>query len=121
FGSRQLSTGAYDLQFIGSLEEVTIYTNALSAARVLAHYRAATTPPPPLINSAIVVSNRAFQLTFTNPNNIAFSVLGTTNVSLLASTWTVLGTPPTIGGGQHGFTGSAATNFVRRYSRLRFP
>jgi hypothetical protein len=124
FGSRQSSTNAYDLQYVGSLEEVAIYTNALSAARVLAHYQAATlatTPPPPVINSATVLSNGAFQLTFTNTNNVVFSVLSTTNLGLPASNWTMLGTTTNIGGGLHGFTDSAATNFWNRYYLLRFP
>jgi hypothetical protein len=50
-----------------------------------------------------------------------FSVLGTTNLNLPASTWTVLGTATNIGGGRHGFTDSAATNFRNRYYLLRFP
>jgi photosystem II stability/assembly factor-like uncharacterized protein len=82
---------------------------------------AATTPPPPVISSATVLSNGAFQLTFTNTNDIVFSVLGTTNLGLPASNWTVLGTTTNIGGGQHGFTDSEATNFWSRYYLLRFP
>jgi hypothetical protein len=82
---------------------------------------AATTPPPPVINSATVLTNGAFQLTFTNTNNIVFSVLGTTNLGLPASNWTMLGTTTNIGGGLHGFTDSAATNLATRYYLLRFP
>jgi hypothetical protein len=66
FGSRQSSAGAYDLQFVGSLEEVAIYTNALSAARVLAHYQAATYRPPALIISSVTSSGTNLISSVTN-------------------------------------------------------
>jgi hypothetical protein len=45
-GSRQSGTAAYDLQFVGLMEEVAIYNYALSSAQVLAHYRAVSNRAP---------------------------------------------------------------------------
>jgi PKD repeat protein len=78
-------------------------------------------PAPPVIDSAILLANGAFQLTFTNANNQPFSVLGTTDLSFPVSNWSVLGLSTNIGGGRHGFTDSEASNFWNRYYLLRFP
>ncbi|HEV2393562.1 MAG TPA: protease pro-enzyme activation domain-containing protein [Verrucomicrobiae bacterium] len=46
-GSRQSGAAtAYDLQFVGTMEEVAVYNYALSATRVQAHFKAATNRPP---------------------------------------------------------------------------
>jgi uncharacterized delta-60 repeat protein len=76
---------------------------------------------PPVISSGSVLVNGAFQLTFTNTNNIAFSVLATTDLNQPASNWTVLGSSTNIGGGLHGFTDTDAANNANRYYLLRFP
>jgi hypothetical protein len=68
-----------------------------------------------------VLSNGAFQFTFTNTNNVVFSVLASTDLSLSVSNWTVLGATTNLGGVLHGFTDSQATNFPNRFYLLRFP
>jgi hypothetical protein len=46
-GSRQSGAAtAYDLQFVGNMEEIAIYTNALTAARVQAHFVSVSNRPP---------------------------------------------------------------------------
>ncbi|HXJ55470.1 MAG TPA: lamin tail domain-containing protein [Verrucomicrobiae bacterium] len=42
-GSRQLGSGAYDLNFDGRIDEVAIYNRALSTNEILAHFNAAFT------------------------------------------------------------------------------
>lgn len=79
--------------------------------------------PPPIIDplSLAIVANKAFQFSFTNTNNLTFSVLAATNLSQYASNWTVLGVATNIPGGRSQFTDSSATNYPRRFYRLRFP
>ena len=68
-----------------------------------------------------MLGNGAFQFTFTNAANTAFSVLATTNVSLPSSNWTVLGTATNAGGGIYQFTDPGATNHPQRFYQLRGP
>lgn len=86
-----------------------------------------TTPPPPatptLINPTMS-GNGSFQLAFTNAPGYTFTVLGTTNLSLTITNWTVLGqvtdAPP--GSGSYHFTDpGAGTNHVRRFYRVKWP
>src|SRR6185369_1793406 len=81
-----------------------------------------TPPTPPVIDrqSLIILGNGAFQFSFTNTNNLAFSVLAVTNLNQDASNWTVLGIATNIPGGRSQFTDSSATNYPRRFYRLRF-
>jgi hypothetical protein len=47
FGARQSGAASpYDLQFVGSMEEVAIYNVALTPAQVLRHYNAVSNRPP---------------------------------------------------------------------------
>ncbi len=80
-------------------------------------------PLPPTINtpSPTVLGGGVFQLNFANTNNATFSVLASTNISLPASNWTVLGTATNLGGGLYQFTDPDATNYPSRYYKLRFP
>jgi hypothetical protein len=45
-GSRQSGTNAYDLQFVGYMEEVAIYDYALSSNQIQAHFSVVTNRPP---------------------------------------------------------------------------
>lgn len=45
-GSRQSGTGNYDNQFVGNMQDVAVYNYALPAARILAHYQAASNRAP---------------------------------------------------------------------------
>lgn len=50
-GSRQLSqNSAYNLNFVGAIDEVAVYNYALSPAQARAHYVAGTNLPPVLLN-----------------------------------------------------------------------
>jgi hypothetical protein len=58
----------------------------------------------------------AFQLKFTNLSGLSFTVLGTTNLALPLSSWTVLGAPSEAPLGQYQFTDpQARTNAIRFY------
>jgi hypothetical protein len=52
FGSRQSGASQYDFQFVGSMEEVAIYSTVLNGARVLAHYNAASNRAPVFTTSS---------------------------------------------------------------------
>ena len=61
------------------------------------------------------------QLRFLSATNFGFTVLAATNVGLPASNWTVLGVTTNLGGATYQFIDSTATNYPRRFYRLRFP
>jgi len=69
----------------------------------------------------ILASNRACVFSFSNSPGAPFTVMATTNLSLPASNWTVLGpaieNPP----GNYQFTHLAASNALRYFYRLRSP
>jgi hypothetical protein len=50
-GSRQSGSAAYDLQFVGLMEEVAVYNYALSSTQVQAHYRAVSNRPPVFVSN----------------------------------------------------------------------
>jgi uncharacterized delta-60 repeat protein len=79
--------------------------------------------PPPVLDrqSLKILGDGSFQFSFTNTNNLAFSVLAATNVTLPRSNWMVLGVATNIGGGRHGFTDPQATNSRNRFYLLRAP
>jgi hypothetical protein len=52
FGSRQSGGSQFDFQFVGSMEEVAIYSTVLNGARVLAHYNAASNRAPVFTSSS---------------------------------------------------------------------
>ena len=78
-------------------------------------------PPPISPQSLTVLGNGAFQFTFTDTNNLIFSVLTSTNIGLPVTNWTVLGTVTNLGGSLYQFADPAATNFPGRFYQLRFP
>jgi hypothetical protein len=63
------------------------------------------------------------QLTFTNLTGLSFTVLGSTDIALPLSNWTVLG--PALespaGSGNYQFTDSGATNAPTRFYRVSSP
>jgi Kelch motif. len=73
-----------------------------------------------LINSTNLPS-RTFQFSFTNALNESFSVLGTTNLSLPLSSWTVMGGVTEFPPGRYQFTDPQATNSPQRFYRVRSP
>ena len=77
--------------------------------------------PPPFLSSVQVLGGGAFQFSFTNSNDTAFTVLASSNVALPSSQWQSLGSPLPVGGGRYQFTDPGATNFARRFYQLRTP
>jgi hypothetical protein len=67
------------------------------------------------------LTNGAITFTFTNSSGLSFTVLGTTNLSLPVTNWTVLGTAQEVSSGLYQFTDSPATNFTQRFYRVRSP
>jgi hypothetical protein len=76
---------------------------------------------PPFLTGAKMLSNGAFQFSFTNNPGGSFTVITTTNVSLPLSQWTVAGVPTNISPGVFQFTSGAATNGPRRFYTVRSP
>jgi hypothetical protein len=73
--------------------------------------------PPHL--TGIALGNGTFQLNFTNTPGTTYTVLATTNLSLPANSWTVLGTTTEGIAGQFQFTDSQATTNTLRFYRVR--
>ena len=71
-----------------------------------------------LINPTVLPGG-AFQFTFSNSPGVSFSALGTTNVSLPLSNWTVLGSVTEVWPGHFQFTDPQATNNQQRFYRVR--
>lgn len=63
----------------------------------------------------------AFQFGFSSSTETAFSVLGTTNLALPVSKWTVLGVATEVSRGQFKFIDSETTNSPQRFYRVRSP
>ncbi|MCX6896496.1 MAG: DUF5110 domain-containing protein [Verrucomicrobia bacterium] len=66
-------------------------------------------------------TNGAMHIAFTNAEGMRFTVLAATNLTVPLSNWIVLASVPEIAPGQFEFRDAAATNFPRRYYRLRTP
>jgi hypothetical protein len=73
------------------------------------------------MNAAAKLPGGAFQFGFTNLSGAGFTVLGTTNLSLPLSNWTVLGAPVESPPGQYQFTDTQATNVPVRFYRVSSP
>jgi hypothetical protein len=71
--------------------------------------------------SFLALPNGAFQFSFTNLPGLSFTVLGTTNLTLPLSNWTVLGAPVEGPAGQYQFTDTQATNSASQFYRVRSP
>lgn len=75
---------------------------------------------PPMLTGPKILTNGAFQFSFTNNSNGAFSILTTTNLSLPLSNWTVLGAPSNVTPTLFQYT-AGPTNDVKRYYTVRSP
>jgi uncharacterized delta-60 repeat protein len=76
-------------------------------------------PPPP--SDPTVQSNGVFSFAFPYTNGTTFTVLATTNLALPSSNWDALGSTTLFSNGLYRFTDPTATNFPRRFYRLRTP
>lgn len=90
----------------------------------LARVLLAEAPVAPILTpqpASPFLSNGCFQFAFANSGGHTFTVLATTNLSLPASNWTVLGSSTNLGGGISQFTDPGAADQPRRFYRLRWP
>jgi hypothetical protein len=81
----------------------------------------AALPPSPVLTGYTRLAGGCFQFGFTNLSGYTFTVQATSNVSLDASNWTVLGPVPEIAAGQFQFTDSTVTNATQRFYRVVIP
>jgi hypothetical protein len=81
------------------------------------------TPAPPaiILTHAAMLASGVFQFAFTNTPALSFSVLGTTNLSVPFSNWTVLGVATETSAGQFQFANPQTTNSLQRFYRVRSP
>ena len=93
----------------GSLTNAELYSSVASAAL-----------PIRLMNSTWLTSG-AFQFGFTNTPGVSFTALGTTNLSLALSNWSVIGSVSEISPGVFQVTDPQATNTAKRFYRVRSP
>ena len=75
----------------------------------------------PVITSSAMLPGSTFQLGYTNTPGVAGTVLASTNVTLSVSNWNALGTAAEISSGQFQFADPQATNYLRRFYRIRSP
>jgi hypothetical protein len=112
FGARQSgSATAYDLQFVGYMEEVAIYKYALSLGQVAAHFAAATNRAPTFVSNPFsvpgIVAGQSYSGTLatnaSDPNGDTMSFSKTSGPAWLNvfSNGTLSGTP---------FSGDTGTN-----------
>lgn len=73
--------------------------------------------PPRLTGTQL--ANGTFQLNFTETPGTTYTVLASTNISLSANDWTVLGTATEGNAGQFQFTDTQAANKTLRFYRVR--
>ena len=112
--------------FPGAIDEVSIYSRALSSSEVAAIYAAGSAekcrpPVPTHLATAGRLANGSFQLVFTNNSGGLFSVLASTNLALPFSNWTVIGGATEMSPGQFQYTDPQATNSPERFYRVRSP
>jgi hypothetical protein len=76
---------------------------------------------PRLITGMFQTAPVQFAIQFTGSSNVSYTVLGTTNVSLPPSNWTVLGPATLLSNNLFQFSDPQMTNFPLRYYQLRSP
>ena len=76
---------------------------------------------PFALGNASMLSNGAFQFSFSNISGKTFTVLGSTNSSLPLSSWYVLGTAKEVSSGSYQFVDLQATNRPACFYRVRSP
>jgi len=75
---------------------------------------------PPRVKG-VKLGDGTFQISFTNAPGLGFAVLGSTNIALSVSNWTVLGAPTESPAGQYQFIDSAAASNQKRFYRVSLP
>lgn len=79
-------------------------------------------PPPCVISNLNFLSNNVFQFSFTNQNNISFTIFCTTNLAAPLNLWSNLGqaVENPAGSGNFEFTDRQMTNYPQRYYKVRW-
>ena len=75
----------------------------------------------PSLSAQLMLANGAFRFIFTDTSANGSTVMAATSLTVPFSNWTPLGQPASLGSGVYQFTDTAATNFTRRFYRLRSP
>ena len=75
----------------------------------------------PQLASPMILTNGSLKLTFSNAPGASFTMLGTTNLALPSSNWTVLGLLSESPAGQYQFTDPQAKTNSYRYYKVRSP
>jgi hypothetical protein len=121
-------TGAVAVNMtLSSLLPGTLYyylvtaTNTYGVASVAAGTNFVTQDVPRLITGMFQTAPVQFAIQFTGSSNVSYTVLGTTNVSLPPSNWTVLGPATLLSNNLFQFSDPQMTNFPLRYYQLRSP
>jgi hyaluronate lyase len=79
------------------------------------------TMPPAIVSAGMVGLPSQFRIKFTGDTNYTQTVLGSTNLEIPITNWTVLGTAAQISNGLYQFTDGNVTNNSQRFYRIRSP
>ena len=116
------ASGFVNNNLTGDYSILYTLTNAFLGVGTASRTVTITAPPPsPALSSFVMLPGGLFRFNFTNSTPINFTVLASTNVTLPASNWSVLGIATIISSGVYQFTDSQATNFTRRFYQVRSP
>jgi hypothetical protein len=113
-------SGPYNEPFNGSIDDVRLYSIALTPSEVQAVFYAGITPANyPQITSfdGTALSSGQFTLNFTGPDSYPYRIWSTTNLALgpVQSTWTLV-TSGTLASGVNTYTDTAATDMTEFYT-----
>jgi hypothetical protein len=97
----------------------TVFVNGIPGPSAILLLAPASTPI--LITHAAPLPSGALQMAFTNTPGAIFSALATTNLSIPLHQWTALGGVTEVSDGEFEFTDLQATNYARRFYRVRSP
>jgi hypothetical protein len=126
-GSLFLAQAPLDTNTIASFTttNLTVGSHAISATYASDTFFASSSgnlaPTPPYLTGVTMLNNGAFQLAFSNSIGAPFTVLGSTELGLPLSNWSVLGPATEILPGQFLFTDPQATNSAQGFYRVRSP
>jgi len=76
-----------------------------------------TPPAPPVLANSLRLGNGAFQFAYSNTTGLSYSVVASSNLV----NWAAIGTATQLPSGLYRFTDGTATNYGRRFYRLRWP
>jgi uncharacterized repeat protein (TIGR03803 family) len=80
-----------------------------------------TLPSPLLLTNLVRLPGGSFQFSFMNTSGSSNTVFATTNLALVFSNWTSLGTASEVSSGHFQFTDLQTTNNSKRFYRVRSP